>query len=109
MCGIFALINNTYENPLIKSAFNKGQSRGPEYSNLCFGKVDASVAFGFHRLAINGLDELSHQPLIFENCSLICNGEIYNYRQLTKDMNIKMQNATLIILLIVLIQSFIIK
>ncbi|RZD41968.1 MAG: asparagine synthase (glutamine-hydrolyzing) [Methanobacteriota archaeon] len=91
MCGIFALINNTYENPLIKSAFNKGQSRGPEHSNLCFGKVDASVVFGFHRLAINGLDEMSHQPLIYENCSLICNGEIYNCRQLAKDMKIKLQ------------------
>ena len=91
MCGIFSLINNTFENSNIRAAFNKGQSRGPEYSNLCFGKVDASVAFGFHRLAINGLDEISHQPLIFESCSLICNGEIYNYKQLAKDMNIKLK------------------
>ena len=88
MCGIFSLINNTFENSNIQAAFNKGQSRGPEYSNLCFGKVDASVAFGFHRLAINGLDEISHQPLIFESCSLICNGEIYNYKQLIEDNNI---------------------
>ena len=36
MCGIFALINNTFENPIIKDAFNKGRLRGPEYSNLCF-------------------------------------------------------------------------
>lgn len=90
MCGIFALINNTFENPIIKEAFDKGRSRGPEYSNLCFGKVDASVAFGFHRLAINGLDDISNQPLIYENCSLICNGEIYNFRQLAKDMKIKL-------------------
>ena len=90
MCGIFALINNTFDNPIIKEAFNKGRSRGPEYSNLCFGKVDASVAFGFHRLAINGLDDISNQPLIYENCSLICNGEIYNFRQLAKDMKIRL-------------------
>ena len=90
MCGIFALINNTFENPIIKDAFNKGRLRGPEYSNLCFCKVDASVAFGFHRLAINGLDDISNQPLIYGNCSLICNGEIYNFRQLAKDMKIKL-------------------
>ena len=37
---------------------------------------------GFHRLAINGLDEGSHQPITIDNIVLICNGEIYNYKKL---------------------------
>ena len=40
---------------------------------------------GFHRLAINGYkDTLSEQPFYLKNCALICNGEIYNFKELYK-------------------------
>jgi asparagine synthase (glutamine-hydrolysing) len=45
--------------------------------------------FGFHRLAINGLNEKSNQPLIIDNITLICNGEIYNYKELFQKINIE--------------------
>jgi asparagine synthase (glutamine-hydrolysing) len=38
--------------------------------------------YGFHRLAINGLNTESNQPLIQDDVLLICNGEIYNYKEL---------------------------
>ena len=45
------------------------------------------VYLGFHRLAINGLDEISDQPMnIDNNITLICNGEIYNYKELFETM-----------------------
>jgi asparagine synthase (glutamine-hydrolysing) len=37
---------------------------------------------GFHRLAINGLNQLSNQPFYINNIFLVCNGEIYNYKEL---------------------------
>ena len=40
------------------------------------------VLFKPHRLAINGLDENSNQPLKHDSYTLICNGEIYNYNEL---------------------------
>ena len=80
MCGIFSLLNNkslvSYEN--IKKYFNLGKNRGPEYSQLL--KFTEKEYFGFHRLAINGLDNISNQPLTIDNITLICNGEIYNYK-----------------------------
>ena len=47
------------------------------------------MILGFHRLAINGLNSESNQPIEIENIVLICNGEIYNYRQLFKNIGVE--------------------
>ena len=79
MCGIFALFHSHEELSLIQQQFMLGKRRGPETSS--FKTVDEGY-IGFHRLAINGLDTESNQPLDIDNCTLICNGEIYNYHHL---------------------------
>ena len=90
MCGIFALLNASYENNSLESEkkmieqFEKGKRRGPENSTLQSHYLQLTL--GFHRLAINGLNEASNQPLVFENIVLICNGEIYNYKNLYQQM-----------------------
>ena len=86
MCGIFALLNyeNKYSIEFISQQFKKGRERGPENSQLC--KVSRKLMFGFHRLAINGLTNESSQPIIKGDIILICNGEIYNYKQLYETM-----------------------
>ena len=53
MCGIFALINNTHDDELIRTAFNKGKHRGPETSSIIKATVDSKIIFGFNRLSIN--------------------------------------------------------
>jgi len=50
---------------------------------------DEKLMFGFHRLAINGLNEISNQPLKIGNIVLICNGEIYNYKELYQMLEIE--------------------
>lgn len=90
MCGIFSLLNystNKYDYDKVQTEFNKGVNRGPEKSSLDFDH-DLNIVKGFHRLAINGLDDISNQPININDYSLICNGEIYNYKQLYKLMNI---------------------
>jgi len=89
MCGIFALLNNYgVKNDLcqIQKEFMKGQKRGPEFSKLDNNYLKMSL--GFHRLAINGLNEESNQPLVINDVVLICNGEIYNYKSLYDYMGI---------------------
>ena len=91
MCGIFALIDNSnfssnYRN-LIHNSFAKGKKRGPE--NSSFNNVMLKTHFGFHRLAINGLNDESNQPILYKDVALICNGEIYNYKELYSLLNIK--------------------
>ena len=89
MCGIFTLLNTDNADSeyqmVIKQQFYKGKQRGPEYS-----RVDTFLksVVGFHRLAINGLNSESNQPIIYRDIGLICNGEIYNYKFLYEQMKI---------------------
>ena len=88
MCGIFALLNNSnIPDDFVMNQIKKGENRGPDNSqNL---KILDNFTLGFHRLAINGLNKESNQPFDIDNVILICNGEIYNYKELYKFMNIK--------------------
>jgi asparagine synthase (glutamine-hydrolysing) len=86
MCGIFGILNcDSISDEFITTQFEKGKRRGPEYSKL---SRFLSSKLGFHRLAINGLDEESNQPLITEHVVLICNGEIYNHKYLFELMDL---------------------
>lgn len=94
MCGIFAVIqlvssyNKRQHETQFKELWMSGQSRGPENSSW----LDHEVGYiGFHRLAINGLNTISNQPLKKKDCILICNGEIYNYKELYKSLGIEQE------------------
>jgi len=89
MCGIFALLNNKdtkISAAFIKEQANKAIHRGPDNSKI---EIRNNDFIAFHRLAINGLDQQSDQPLILNNILLICNGEIYNYKRLYELINVK--------------------
>lgn len=88
MCGIFGLLNNrvSFDNATIKTAFDKGNSRGPESSDM--KSYSDNITLGFKRLAINGLTKLSGQPMTIGGVTLICNGEIYNFKELYKMMGV---------------------
>ena len=88
MCGIFSLFNYTnynFDKEFIIKQSKKGEHRGPDSNKI----VELNnVILGFYRLAINGLNKRSDQPLKYNNKILICNGEIYNYKKLYDIMNI---------------------
>ena len=51
----------------------------------------------FHRLAINGLNPQSGQPLTINNDNnkiLMCNGEIYNYKVLAEKYDITLETES---------------
>ncbi len=88
MCGIFALLNYPKNDERkIKTEFDKGFSRGPEDTKFEYLQ-EYKTYLGFHRLSINGLNKESNQPIMIDDCILICNGEIYNYKELGKSLNI---------------------
>ena len=99
MCGIFALLASLHTNDssniysLIEPFFLKGQSRGPEFSTM--EHFNRNLFLGFHRLAINGLDKQSNQPICIKSNDntdtgiyLICNGEIYNYKSIYNQLGV---------------------
>ena len=88
MCGIFSILNNRYALDKIEFNFKKGKKRGPENSKL-ININNKNIWFGFHRLAINGYkDENAEQPFNINGIHLICNGEIYNWKELYSTMGI---------------------
>ena len=88
MCGIFCFLNNIiFSKENLDNNLMLGKKRGPD--NTVSKIYSDNLYFGFHRLSINGIDEGSNQPIEIDNIKLICNGEIYNYKQLFNTMNIK--------------------
>jgi len=90
MCGIWAYLSrkdNLDVGHLLEQAF-KIQHRGPDNSQEMLLN-DERLLFCFHRLAINDTTPLGNQPLVLDDTYyLICNGEIYNHRELEAEYGI---------------------
>jgi len=85
MCGIFVYKGIRYKWDDLKPQVDKIQYRGPDNSHV--EMVDRDTLFAFHRLAIVGTGESGDQPLFHPQdkaISIVCNGEIYNYKSLAK-------------------------
>uniref|UniRef100_A0A6C0LQ32 asparagine synthase (glutamine-hydrolyzing) n=1 Tax=viral metagenome TaxID=1070528 RepID=A0A6C0LQ32_9ZZZZ len=92
MCGIWAALKAagfTTEQAL--AYVKKLEPRGPEYTAL---NDISGVLLGFTRLAINGLTPLGHQPFLQTNTATVCNGEIYNYKELAARWNLDLPEGT---------------
>ena len=94
MCGIFCYLNkkDKVEENYLKELSNKSFKRGPE--SFSFKKMNETIYFGFNRLAINGLNTISDQPLYYKKMALICNGEIFNYKELIETYNLEVSTQS---------------
>ena len=81
MCGFTLFIG--YDNPSIVDVLSCSERGGDDTKII----VRDGLVFVFHRLAINGLLN-GEQPMIKNNCILMCNGEIYNHNELRKKHNL---------------------
>lgn len=90
MCGITVFFGD-HTVPNLDTYFKRGSKRGPEQYTY---ESNQDVHMGFHRLAINGLHKECSQPLHFKQYVLVCNGEIYNYKELIKKYNFKMETQS---------------
>jgi asparagine synthase (glutamine-hydrolysing) len=85
MCGIAGIVGNT--SVLLdgmRSMLTALRHRGPDGEGI---EHDANAVFGHRRLSIIDL-EGGRQPLVNADKSiwLVCNGEIYNYKELRADL-----------------------
>jgi asparagine synthase (glutamine-hydrolysing) len=84
MCGIWAVLDSD-KNDSVKyfDQFMKLKHRGPD--RFRFERL-GDVHVGFHRLAMIDLSTASDQPFVVMHDGfvhvLLCNGEIYNYKEL---------------------------
>ena len=87
MCGIVVYVNPMVNLNEAIAKFENGKARGPESTSLQV--IDNSTWMGFHRLAINGVDDpAAEQPMHHNNLVLVCNGEIYNSQELYAAMGV---------------------
>lgn len=111
MCGIFAIFPKVQDGippnkSHIREAFNTIKHRGPDNSSLI---ITPSYVLGFHRLSINDLSDSGNQP--FESgmktrtetetgteaeteTKTICNGEIYNWKELSESHDITLKSGS---------------
>ncbi|MBL7942510.1 MAG: asparagine synthase (glutamine-hydrolyzing) [Flavobacteriales bacterium] len=88
MCGIAGYIGNTpLRDERITSALDTMKQRGPD-ARRYWTSTDTSPAIALlhGRLSIIDLDERSHQPFHRDGCTLVFNGEIYNYLELREEL-----------------------
>lgn len=89
MCGIWALIGQPC--PDAAEHVNKLTARGPESCKL---QTIPNGVLGFTRLAINGLNGDGMQPFTYKGITWICNGEIYNAKELATEYGITMPSGS---------------
>ena len=87
MCGILFYEGlNDLSLKDINDAIKLLNLRGPD--NNIYKEINKSKHMGFARLSINDVSTNGDQPLIKDdNYFLICNGEIYNHKELKEENN----------------------
>jgi asparagine synthase (glutamine-hydrolysing) len=86
MCGILGFIG-AVDKELFKAALDKISHRGPDGYGIW---ADGTIHLGHRRLSIIDLSDRATQPMeIFERFVISFNGEIYNYKELRKELESK--------------------
>lgn len=90
MCGIIGTSNILISAEIFNQAHRSIFHRGPD--NYSF-VVDENFIFGHARLSIVDLDERSNQPFIYQfedkKITVVFNGEIYNFQEIKKLLELK--------------------
>lgn len=83
MCSIMGFMGRSITEKEFKECFDKTISRGPDMQKII--EIPGGI-LGFERLAIMGLDESGMQPFELNGNYVVCNGELYGFRPLKKEL-----------------------
>ena len=86
MCSIMGYCSRNAVLSSFMEGFQKTISRGPDDSRVV---ETGDGILGFHRLAIMGLTPSGMQPFRLGNSYVVCNGEIYGFEKLKKELSVK--------------------
>ena len=92
MCGIAGIIsldNSKIDSTIVDNVKRSLEHRGPDHSSSKF--INKSTCLIHTRLSIIDLDDRSNQPFesLDQRFSLVFNGEIYNYKEIRKNLESK--------------------
>ena len=83
MCSIIGFTSPTLPPETFRPFFDRTVSRGPDMTRV---EKAGDGWLGFHRLAIMGLHEEGMQPFHLDRDMCVCNGELYLFRPLKKEL-----------------------
>ncbi len=89
MCGITGFIDFTKQTELsfLNKMTDSMEHRGPDGRGThIFNEENYTIGFGHRRLSILELSELGKQPMHFQQFSIVFNGEIYNFKEIKKEL-----------------------
>ena len=86
MCAIIGFSTKTHSREEVLAYFDKSLSRGPDMTRI----IETPTAWlGFHRLAIMDLEEKGMQPFQLGDDWVVCNGELYGWRPVRRELEEK--------------------
>ncbi|MBR2667615.1 MAG: asparagine synthase B [Oscillospiraceae bacterium] len=86
MCSVMGYCSDSVPMDRFLKGFAQTKSRGPDDSRI----VDTGKGLlAFHRLAIMGLHPEGMQPFALDGSYLVCNGEIYGFEAMRKELRQK--------------------
>ena len=84
MCSIIGYCGRPADLTAFQAGFARTVSRGPDDSRV----IDVGQGIlGFHRLSIMGLHPEGMQPFGLNGSWVVCNGEIYGFEKLKKELS----------------------
>ena len=84
MCSIIGYCGRAADLTAFQAGFARTVSRGPDDSRV----IDVGQGIlGFHRLSIMGLHPEGMQPFGLNGSWVVCNGEIYGFEKLKKELS----------------------
>jgi asparagine synthase (glutamine-hydrolysing) len=89
MCGIAGFLDFTKKTgtSVLQSMTDAMHHRGPDDAgHEVYNAAQYDLGFGQRRLSILDLSPLGHQPMHFKNYTVNFNGEIYNFKEIRKEL-----------------------
>ena len=83
MCAIMGFTSPSLTAQTVRPFFDRTLSRGPDQSRI---EPAGTGQLCFHRLAIMGLQEEGMQPFHLGGDMVVCNGELYGFRPLKREL-----------------------
>jgi len=90
MCAVFGILGE-YNETQAREALSRLAHRGPDY---CGVVQKSNLFFAHQRLTILDSHSRSHQPLSHKDILLSFNGEIYNFKELKKELNFEFETQS---------------
>jgi len=81
MCGIVGI--SGYHPELVSEMNDRLAHRGPDDEGML---VDERISLAHRRLAVLDLSDRGRQPMVYGDLAIVYNGEVYNYRQLRREL-----------------------